>query len=250
MSLNIFKNKHRALSPVNTGCALLLGFCLLLVSPGIALAQEVPGGCGSLRAGFGPFDYRPGRYIPESTYGSHKALLSIVEGTHFTPTVEALISGNTSQTAGGDLNYTLHAFPNHHRALIAMVALGEKEKTSKPYQSRYSVECWFQRALAWRPDDSIVRMIYARYLYKAMRANEAEQQLSVAASQAGDNAFTHHNIGLIYFDMKNYEKALIHAHKAYELGLGIPTLREQLKSVGKWSETAEAPPVEPVKNSQ
>lgn len=250
MSLNIFKNNHRAFFPTHAKCALLLGICLLLVSPGIALAQEVPGGCGSLTQSRGPFDYRPDRYIPENTYRSHKALLGIVENAHFTPEVEALVRGKTGTTAGGDISYTLVMFPNHHRALIAMAALGEKEKTSKAYGARYSVECYFRRAITWRPDDNIARMIYAKYLAKVMRANEAEQQLSVVASQAGDNAFTHNNIGLIYFDMKNYKKALIHAHKAYELGLGMPTLRDQLKGVGKWSESPEAPPVEPANTPQ
>jgi len=173
----------------------------------------------------------------------------MVQNSHFTPEVENLIRGQSGYI-GGDLSYTLNAFPNHHRALMAMVALGEKEKTNQPAHSDHSVECWFQRAIAWAPDDNIVRMIFARYLAKANRANEAEQQLGVAASQAGDNAFTHNNLGLIYFDMKDYEKALFHAHKAYELGLGIPTLREQLKSVGKWSEPAEAPPVEPAMSPQ
>lgn len=250
MSLNIFKNNHPAFFPTHSECALLLGICLLLVSPAIALAQEGQGGCGSLTQSWGPFDYRPDRYIPETTYGSHKALVGIVEGSHFTPEVEILVRGKTSASAGPDISYTLGVFPNHHRALIAMAALGEKEKTSKANGARYSVECYFRRAIAWRADDNIARMIYANYLAKAMRANEAEQQLSVVASQAGDNALTHNNIGLIYFDMKNYEKALFHAHRAYELGLGRPDLREQLKRVGKWSEPAEALPVEPAKNPQ
>lgn len=250
MNLNIFKKNHRPLAPTGAEILILLGIFLLLIYPKLALAQEVQGGCGSLARSWGPFDYRPDKYIPENTYHSHKALLGIVEDAHFTPEVEALVRGKTGATAGGDLSYTLVVFPNHHRALIAMAALGEKEKASQTNGARYSVECYFRRAITWRPDDNIVRMIYANYLSKAMRVSEAEYQLSVAASQAGDNAFTHHNIGLLYFDMKNYEKALIHAHKAYELGLGTPTLRERLKSVGKWSEPTEAPPVEPAKNPQ
>lgn len=74
---------------------------------------------------------------------------------------------------------------------MAMVALGEKQKNDKPHGSRYSLECWFQRAITWRPDDSILRMIYTSHLNKTMRIKEAEQQLNVAASQAGDNALTH-----------------------------------------------------------
>lgn len=244
MSLNIFKNKHRVLSSTHTQCALLLGIFLLLVSPGIALARETPGGCGQLKGGN---DYRPDRYKGSST--NYRSLLDVVEKYHFTPEVENLIRGSTG-SVGGDLTYTLNAFPNHHRALMAMVALGEKEKTSQPFQSEYSVECWLQRAIAWGPDDNIVRMIYARYLVKLNRTSEAEQQLNVAARQTGDNPFTHNNIGLIYFNMKNYEKALFHAHQAYALGLTIPNLREQLKRVGKWSEPAQALPIEPAKNPQ
>lgn len=214
-------------------------------------AQEVPGGCGflSVTGRFGPYDYRAERYVPENTYRSHQALLQLVEGAHFTPPVEALLRGNTSARPGPDMSYTLHAFPNHHRALMAMVGLSEKEKTPRPSGTPYSVECWFTRAIVFRPDDNIVRMIYANFLIKAARVNEAEQQLEVVAVQAKDNAFTHNNIGLIYFDMKNYEKALIHAHKAYELGLGIPTLQNQLKAIGKWSPPISELPTEPVKQS-
>ena len=103
MSLNIFKNNHRAFSPTHAECALLLGICLLLVPPEIALAQEVQGGCGSLTQTWGPFDYRPDRYIPETTFRSHKALLAIVEDAHFTPEVEILVRGKTGTTAGGDI---------------------------------------------------------------------------------------------------------------------------------------------------
>lgn len=239
--------------PLVKACgALLFNSVLMLFLSGQALAQDVAGGCGALRVTgrFGPYDYRPDKYIPDSVHRSHQALLSIVESYHFTPEVEALVRGKTGPTAGGDLSYTLHAFPNHHRALIAMVALGEKENTNRPRGSSYSVECWLKRAVAWRSDDNLVRLIYAQYLVKSKRENEAEQQLSAAASQAGDNAFTQHNIGLIYFDMKNYQKALVHAHKAYALGLGIPTLKEQLKSIGQWSEPADAYLVEPAKNPQ
>lgn len=250
MNLKIFSKSYRGPASAQAGSAIFLGILLLLSSPILAFAQEVQGGCGSLSQGWGPFDYRPDRYIPENTYHSHRALLGIVEDIHFTPEIEALIRGKTSATPGGDLSYTLGVFPNHHRALLAMAALGEKEKASKVIGARYSVECYFRRAVTWRPDDNIVRMLYANYLSKAMRVSEAENQLSVAANQAGDNAYTHNNIGLLYFGMKNYEKALVHAHKAYALGLGIPTLRERLKSVGKWSEPAEVAPVEAVKDSQ
>ena len=49
------------------------------------------------------------------------------------------------------------------------------------------------------------------------------------------------NIGLHYFDMKNYGKALIQAHKAMALGFVQTELKDQLRSVGKWVEATDLP---------
>lgn len=212
--------------PIKTFCLWLFPLWLVFFSGTTVFAQTTGSACGSLANGYGPYDYR-----------TDHDKLSIVTGAHFTAVVESLIRGTTNTTAGGDIDYTLRAIPNHHRALIAMMRLGEKEKTPQPRSSRYSVECWFERAIRFRPDDSIVRMIYSTYLNKSNRSLEANQQLEIATSYAKDSAFTHYNIGLHYFDLSNYEKALIQAHKAIELGFIQTALRDQLKSVGKWTDT-------------
>lgn len=211
--------------------------CLMAATP--AIAQTAGSSCGPLfsEGQYGPFDYRTDR-----------DKLPIVLGAHFTPEVEALVRGKTS-TIGADIDYTLRAIPNNHRALMAMMRLGEKQKTPQPVGSRYSVQCWFERAITFRPDDAVVRMIYSGYLGKQGRLPEANAQLELATVHAKDNAFTHYNIGLHYFDLKNYDKALAQAHQAIALGFGQTALREQLQRVGKWSEpppapaTPEAPPV-------
>lgn len=214
---------------------------------GVACGQQVPG-CGSLANAFGPYDYRPDKYVYETTYGSHKNRVNIVERAHFTIETEMLVSRKTGLVVppGADLSYTLRAFPNHHRALMTLIALSEKEKTDKPRESIYTVDCWFRRAVAWVPDDNVVRMIFSTYLVKTNRKNEAEEQLETAARQAGENVFTHHNLGLVYFDMKMYEKALFHAHKTYSLGMTVQTLKEQLTSAGKWVEAPGAIVTEPL----
>lgn len=224
------------------GFVVVFGVILQLGYRTPATAQEVAGGCGvlALQGRFGPYDYRANKYIPESTYGSHRALLSIVEGAHFTPEVESLLRGKSAALPGSDIAYTLHAFPNHHRALIAVATLSEKEKKARPTNTPYEVECWFKRAVTFRPDDNIVRLIYASFLSTQSRQSEAVQQLEFVASNAGDNAFTYNNIGMVYFDMKDYDKALAFAHKAYDLGLGIPTLKEQLIKVNKWTEPSNS----------
>ena len=198
-----------------------------------ASAQGLGATCGSVApsAGqFGPFDYRTDR-------GNQ---LSLVEQGHFTPEVEALIRGANSRTPAGDLDYTLRAFPNHHRALIAMMNYGERTRSPQPAGANYTVECYFDRAVRFRPDDSIVRMIYATYLAGRSRRPEAIQQLERATANAGDNPFTQYNIGLVYFDLKEYDKALAQAHKAITLGFPQTALRDQLRTAGKWTEPPSA----------
>lgn len=210
--------------------------CAALLTPALfptpAAAQVSPSMCGPLDGGYGPYDYR----------GADPYKLGLVEGTHFTPPVEALVRGHSTTTAGPDLDYTLRAFPNHHRALLAVVRYGEKFKSKNPPGLRYPVECWFERALRFRRDDHIVRMIYASYLDKQGRLPDALEQLHIAENEAKDNPFTHYNIGLVYFDLKQYDKALEQAHRAIALGFTRTELRDQLAGVGKWQDPAPTKP--------
>lgn len=180
--------------------------------------------CGPIQNAYGPYDYR-----------SDKDKLQIVEFHHLTPQVVSLVS-RPSGGNGADLDYTLRAFPNHPVALMTMAKLGEKEKTAKPAGARYTVECYFQRALRFRNDDAIVRVLYASYLSKAGKRVEALSQLNEAARLGIDSANANYNMGLIFYDLKEYEKALYHAQEAYRLGFPLPGLRDKLKRVGKWNE--------------
>ena len=195
-----------------------------------AHAQVGPADCGPLRSvgQYGPWDYR-----------TDKKMLVIVEKAHFQPSVEALMRNPKTGPPGGDLDYTLRASPNHHRALMAIMRYGDQLKTERTPESTYVLECYFERAIRFANDDPIVRMIYAMYLSKRKRAAEALQQLDQATNLALDNPFTNYNIGLVYFDMQQFDKALSQAHKALALGLNQPALREQLKAAGKWVEPAE-----------
>lgn len=188
--------------------------------------------CGNVFVNhYGPWDFR-----------TDSDKLPIVLGRHFTPEVEALIRGNTDTLPGPDIDYTLKAIPNHHRALISIMRLGEKENTPQARRTSYSVECYFIRATRFRPDDSIVRMIYSTYLNSKGRLLDAKDQLKTASHYAKDNAFTHYNIGLHYFDLKDYENALFEAHQAMALGFTQSALREKLLSIGRW--------IEPVVNGE
>ncbi len=195
---------------------LLLGFC-----PSGAHSQA-NNSCGDLRNGYGPFDYR-----------KDKTKLPIVEDSHFTPPVEALLRG-VSGPIGAELDYTLRAFPNHHRALMAMIRLSVKAKTVKPAGALYTVECYLDRAVRFAPDDTVVRLIFARHLGQTGQKEQALNQMSVAVKQAGDNPLSHFNIGLIYIELGQYEEALTQAHQLIAMDYERPELRKQLEEAGKW----------------
>lgn len=199
-----------------------LSIGLLSVCALPAVAQQASNACGDLRNGYGPYDYR-----------SDRDKLPIVDNSHFTPEIEAL-SLSYNGYLGGELDYALRAFPNHHRALVAMMRLAERSKSPQVPNAKYSVACYFDRAIRFKADDTTVRMLFATYLNKYGRETEATQQLDYALTLAGDNAFTHNNLGLLYLELKNYEKALQQAHRAMALGLQRPELRDALKAAGKW----------------
>lgn len=216
---------------------------LLALAGASSQAQDAVGICGGLGNSFGPFDYRDHAGSQDFKVNSNNPL-RLVHTAHFRPEMEMLIRGGQGEKSdvGPEFDYTLRAFPNHHRALMALVRLSDKQQgAEKPKGMRYTVDCWFTRALQWRPDDVMVRMIYASYLGSRNRNNDAMEQLKVATSLAKDNALTHNNIGLIYFDLKAYDKALEQDHRATELGLARPTLRERLTAIGRWQEPGAAP---------
>lgn len=179
--------------------------------------------CGSLENGFGPYDYR--------VVDSHSKWL--VESAHFPPQVETLRAGSRG-TIGADLDYTLRALPNHPRALMAMMRLSEHLKTSRPPGAQYPAECYFDRAVRFTPDDAMVRVLYGNFLAQRGRATEAKQHLAVAEANAGSDAQVIYNLGLAYYELKDFDKAVSFAKKAREMGIQFTGLQQRLQRVGKW----------------
>ncbi len=225
-----------------------LRLCLVLasVAPAIAAAQmkavrgaEQPSACGPIfTEHFGPYDYR-----------SHRATLKVVEDFHFTPEIEAGLRGRNGPI-GGDINYTLKASPNHHRALVTLATVITRAKADILPGMEWPMECYYDRALRFAPDDTTVRMLYAQFLHRGKRAPEALAQLEAVRQQAADNPFTHYNLGLMFLEVGKPESALAQAHRAAELGFPRRDLAEALKKSGHWKdpgpvETAKAAPVAP-----
>ncbi len=196
---------------------------LIGLGASFANAQDV-NVCGELTAGFGPFDYRV-----------ETKRLELVERFHFGRAQENLTKRPLTGLAS-NLSYTLNSFPNHHRALMAMLKLGFREKAAHVRGATYSVECYMIRGERWRPDDPMVKAIHGLFLLKSGRTQEAVAKFETARTLNSNNANVNYNLGLAYFQIKDYDKALESAHRAYAQGFPLPGLREKLQRAGKWRE--------------
>lgn len=175
----------------------------------------------------GPFDYRLG--------GGN---LGMVESNHFSPEIENLVRGRTG-TLAQELSFVLHGFPNHHRALASVSRYALRERSPTPGQLDYTVDCYFARALRFRPDDHIVAMLYADFLTKSRRGGEAVQQLDgVSQSPAANNPLTSYNLGLLYLEAGRPELALTMAHRAMAQGNPRTGLADALRAKGQWKDPA------------
>jgi len=202
----------------------------MVSSPLLAQSSELEAlECGALDNAYGPFDYTDPTHRRDN--------LPIVEQFHFSSDVENLRRGQSS-TIIGDLDYTLRAFPNHHRALNSVARYLQANPTAAiaPYRS---AECYFNRAMRFRPGDGTVRMIYGTYLFKRGERQAALQRYEEALTLKPESAEAHYNMGLLQLDLKRTDEALEHAHKAYALGYPLQGLKNRLKRAGAWKEPRE-----------
>jgi len=188
-----------------------------------------PEGCGETHNTYGPFDYR----------SAHPTQRSIVEIAHFTRGVETLTRGATGPF-GNDIGYTLAVFPNHPRAILSMERLADRQKADQPQGADMTIECYFVRGMNFVPDDLVFRMLYVNFLIRRNRFDDARRFLDYVVSQAEDSALTHFNAGMLYLDMKDYDKALVQAHRVMALGMTRTELRDRLSAAGHWKEPEAA----------
>jgi tetratricopeptide (TPR) repeat protein len=168
--------------------------------------------------------------------------LHVVEKAHFTSNVRNLIRGSSGSRLGPDLSYTIDHFPNHHEALDASSRLSLKTKTPRPFGLRCSVEGFFERAIEFKPDDGRLRMVYGMHFHRFNKLNKAIEQFELADKLSPGDSNLAYNLGLIYFDLKQYDKAMTFAEKAYTDNFPLDGLKRKLKQVGKWVEPKPVAP--------
>lgn len=206
---------------VRTGL-LLLGLWLPL-----SAGAQVCGNIGADAGGYGPWNYNDPMHRREK--------IPVIEEYHFTPKVQNL-RGGESGSIGGDLDYTLRHVPNHHQALYTTMQLALRENTSRPSNMRYPMQCWFQRAEAFAPNDGIVRMIHGIYLAKTGKLGEGIELLEKGLEVQPGHPTIHYNLGLLYFRADRFEAAREQAEAAYAKGFPLKGLRDMLKSAGHWAD--------------
>lgn len=185
----------------------------------VAGGTGLPVSCGTLETHYGPFDYN-----------RDKDRLPIVEKHHFTGPIESL----SLKEPAADIAYTLHAFPNHPRALLSLIRLGERDGTDQPKRLDMSIVCYMLRAEVFAPGDATVWMISGIYSLKQRNAKLAVEKLEKAEQLGSGDPNVDYNLGLAYFELGKREKALDYAHRAMAKGFPLPGLRNKLKRVGAW----------------
>ena len=209
----------------------ILAVCAMWSAEPARAANANNESCGVLNNAYGPWDY--------SDAAQREQRLPIVEQYHFNSDVETLKAGESGNLAL-DLDYTLRAFPNHPRALWAMARLQLRD--GYPAGSHYySAECYFERALRWRPADPAVWLVYGMYLQRKKDVDGALQKYQRALELQPGNLEAHYNIGLAYAERGDYEQAKQHAKIAYDGGYPLPGLRHILEKSGHWNDGGAKP---------
>lgn len=209
-----------------------------------------PATCGPLVVMFrhGPFDYRnpPPQAIIENVEQNHfnRQFAAMQRGKDKTEKSFSLPGGGW--VAGG-FSYTLHSFPNHHRALKAMDDYSRRKSfTERPPGAELTVECYFERAIRFRPEDVMVRFLYANYLEARKRHRDADRELALIVDDALSRPLLAYNIGLLFATRGDFDKAREFARVAYRGGFNLPGLKGILTQQGKWDpavdESIQKPP--------
>ena len=173
----------------------------------------------------GPYDY---------TDPNERKMLTPVEQHHFRENTQRLQPEPTGKPPGTNLDFVLRWYPNHYPALNLMARLAEKEKTDHPAGATYSAECYFKRAIQFRPNDPALHLLYGNYLVQKDRLTDAKAAYERSEQLHPDNPELAYNFGLLYFKLKDYDKSREYAKKAYDGGMTFPGLRDKLRRSGHW----------------
>lgn len=158
-----------------------------------------------------------------------------MERNHMNDGVRSLQRGQTTAAASGDLRFMVSTVPNHPDALALLIRLAERYRTENlPEAGPYTVECWLHRAVVFSPKDGTAYLLYGTYLGRKGKADEAISALEKADSLRPGDINIAYNLGLMYFDKKDYERSRQFAKRAYGAGFPLQGLKKKLEQAGQW----------------
>jgi tetratricopeptide (TPR) repeat protein len=178
----------------------------------------------------GPHDYY------DSDPGTRQ-LLRNVEAFHINSGMENMKKGSYGY-AEKDFDFILKYFPNHPKGLLLMGDLALKVKNPE------KAEPYFKNAIQMFPNRPSGYAAYGVFLQKQRHLDRAIENYQAALKLDPGSPSTNYNIGLAYVEKGQYERASVHAHKAYNAGIRFPALREKLIKAGAWKSTGESSPKE------
>ncbi|MGZ3814278.1 MAG: tetratricopeptide repeat protein [Mucilaginibacter sp.] len=193
--------------------------------------------CSGGVQGFGPYDYTSSADKKMNIGGTDNPL-NLVERAHFTPNVEGLIGGQSAAGAlESDLDYTLRAWPNHHRALLSVIKyqLDVKNKLRKG-KLLAPPECYLQRAIHFSPHDAVTYSLFGHYLRKMGHLEDAVKYYQKALELDRGNVKIAYSFSLLLIDLKRYEEAVKYAKIAYQTKGAPKALKQKLEKIGVWNE--------------
>ena len=209
----------------------ILTLAIGLLCPALVLAQAAEECPDVLKGQYGPYDYMDPDVALRQKYRE------TVEPYHFTPKV-ATLRGGQSAPIEADIGYTIRAFPNHYPALDALSRLSLTRQTTRMPLAGCTVEGYFERAIRFKPNDARVHMAYGLHLYRWKKVQQAKEQLLEAERLAPDDTNNLYNLGLVYADLGDWDRAMNCAPNAYGAGFPLPGLRNKLVKAGKWRASA------------
>ena len=216
----------------------MVASCVTPASSAVAAGSSAPSdpfqlGCGPVRyVDVGTVDYR----LKDTNPVDNKRVWNL-DHYHTSIAVAELrksfpYAGNVS----GNLDFSLRHSPNHHEALAAMIRW---ELSRGDLRGFPGARCSLDWAHRFAPDDEVVLQLGGSYFWKKAEHGRAEAWYLGALELRPDYAEAHYNLGLMYVDMKRYDKAREHARLAYRAGFPLPGLRRKLDAAGYPVATAD-----------
>jgi tetratricopeptide (TPR) repeat protein len=223
---------------------------MALAVSGGAVAEDAPYG-----AEFSPNDKQFG---PLDYYTTKSSNIALVERYHMGIVIAEAKRLKDDCSLWHNLDYTLRAIPNHPQALQEManylergVSCYKPEASADLYGTASDLlkgrwrtidaEDYFRVALNFMTRDTHViprhaetHVLYADWLRKKDRMNDAMEQYNAARALKPGYANTYYGLGMLYLDQMNVAKAAENARKAYSLGKPPTDLRERLVAAGAW----------------